>query len=384
MTDYGKIHSLYVAGKTARENGQYRQAAALYEEAYGLAERASDELIGGRYVAIFRRNAAHSFKATSRLREALAVLTPLKRNSKVPSCCVYGNMTDHFRIALDLPVRLQTIERNYAEAESFYRASGGSSWKSRILNMKAELLLARGMLDEALRAALEGWTLRDDDCPNHYATTHISTLVRIHLARGEAYKARAHLNNWSKHDESNQTMVRVEYHTLSSSVSRLDGSLDAAVDSARQAVQFAEIADWGEERYAAHAALARAFIVAGEHHRAREVLARLAPLRRSESGHERYAFQLLRGDFHLARARAAAHLSQRDDEFDISHTPDVTPWTGQPARPDRELQQARAAYLAAQEVGNWVDEQLECSSRAAEVSERLRRLEEVAASPWLR
>ncbi len=292
-------------------------------------------------------------------------------------------MTDHFHIALELPVSLPTIERSYAEAEGFYRTSGGASWKSRILNMKAELLLARGMLDEALRAAQEGFALRDEDCPNHYATTHLSTLVRIHLARRESLEARAHLRDWLTRDESSQLVLRVEYHTLSSRVSRLDGSLDAALNSAREAVQFAEIADWSEQRYAAHAALARAFIVTGEHRRAREVLARLAPLRRSESGHERYAFQLLRGDFHLARARAAARLPQRDDEFDTTFTPDIKPRTTPPERPDRELRLARAAYRAAQDVGDWIDEQLACTARAAELSARLERLAAVAASPWL-
>src|SRR5687768_13929947 len=273
MTDYTRIYSLFLTGRTARENGQFRRAAELYEEAYALAEQEQDDVIGGRYLAIFRRSAAHSYQSTSRLREALAVLTPLKRKSNIPSCCVYGNMTDHFQIALELPVSFQTIERNYAEAENYYRTSGGSSWKSRILNMKAELLLARGMVEDARRAALEGWVLRDDDCPNLYATTHIGTLVRIHLARRDVEAARKNLDNWVKHDESSHLVQRVEHSTLQSMVSRLGCDLEGALNYARDAVQLAEVADWGERRYAAHAALARAFIVAGEQRRAREVLA---------------------------------------------------------------------------------------------------------------
>ncbi|MBA3240065.1 MAG: hypothetical protein H0T60_02420, partial [Acidobacteria bacterium] len=250
--DFSQMYSLFTAGRTALENGQFRRATELYEQAYSLAECADDDLIGGKYVAIFRRNAAHSFQATSRLREALAVLTPLKRNTKIPSCCVYGNMTDHFSIALELPISLSTIEKSYGEAESYFRVSGGFSWESRILNMKAELLLARGLLVEAQHVAQEGWTRRDDDCPNHYATTHLSTLVRIDIARRDAAGAGRYLAIWEKQDESSQLMKRVEFATLQSRTARLAGDLVGALDYARGAVMFAELVDWGEARYAAH------------------------------------------------------------------------------------------------------------------------------------
>lgn len=374
MTDFSQIYSLFITARTARENGQYRRATELYEQAYSLAEDSHDELVGGKYVAIFRRNASDSFQATSRLREALAVLSPLKRNSKIPSCCVYGNITDHFHIALELPISLSTIEKNYDEAESYFRASGGSSWKSRILNMKAELLLARGRLEEARREAQEGWARRDDDCPNHYATTHLSTLVRISIARRDATEAEQYLGLWEKQEESSQLMKRVEFATLQSRAARLAGDPGAALDHAREAVQLAELADWCEARYAASCALARAFIVSGEHARARALLARASGMRRSESGHERYALQLLRGDYYLARARSAAGVSAVDDEFT-----DYLPWplahaSGGDERA-RQLRKARAAYRAAMDIGCWIDRQLECSARSAEVCARLARVD---------
>ena len=372
MTDFSQMYSLFIAARTARENGQFRRASELYEQAYGLAEGSDDELIGGKYVAIFRRNASHSFQATSRLREALAVLTPLKRNTKIPSCCVYGNMTDHFLIALELPISLSTIEKSYGEAESYFRASGGYSWKSRILNMKAELLLARGLLEEARRVAQEGWAIRDDDCPNYYATTHFSTLVRISIARRDAAEAEQYLGSWEKQEESSQIMKRVEFATLQSCAARLAGDIGAAVDHARQAVQLAELADWGEARHAAHCALARAFIVSGESARARDLLARAGRMRRSESGHERYTLQLLRGDYHLSRVRAAAGMPAIDDEF-VEELPRPFAHAADNVESARMLRKARAAYRSASDIGCWIDRQLECSARGAEVSARLAR-----------
>ena len=372
MMDFSQMYSLFTTGRTALENGQFRRASELYEQAYSLAECADDDLIGGKYVAIFRRNAASSFQATSRLREALAVLTPLKRNTKIPSCCVYGNMTDHFSIALELPISLSTIEKSYGEAESYFQTSGGFSWKSRILNMKAELLLARGLLVEAQHVAQEGWTRRDDDCPNHYATTHLSTLVRIDIARRDAAGAGRYLAIWEKQDESSQLMKRVEFATLQSRTARLAGDLGGALDYARGAVIFAEMVDWGEARYAAHCALARVFIVSGEHARARELLRRAGGMRRSESGHERYTLQLLRGDYHLARARAAVGASAIDDEF-VEDLPRPFAHAADNVERAQALRKARAAYRSASDVGCWIDRQLECSARGAEVSARLAR-----------
>ncbi|HEY0079844.1 MAG TPA: hypothetical protein VGB73_14630 [Pyrinomonadaceae bacterium] len=383
LTMYIEVLDLYNAAEAAYGNGQLQHAQELYRKALGIAE-AHDE-VPAWLKPVLRRAAADALVGADRLREALSLLAPLSDadGAEIKSCCVYGNLTDHIEIGQELPVSLPTIERAYTEAESYLRSAGFTSWKSRILFYKAELQLARGMTHDALSTAQEAWSVWEKDCPKLWGTTHLEQLFQISLALRDAAQAARYLRLWEEQEprEEKNYRIRESAHAqMKSKLARMERRLDEAVDYARRAVQSVELSDWGGTRYAAAQTCVRAFLVAGEHERARDLLARLSVMRRSESGHDRYAVQLLRGDYHLARARVAAHLPQADDEFDTDFTlPERTGHFGD--APRHELKKARTAYGAALAVGEWIDAQLQCQRRRREIAARLARVEAIERAP---
>ncbi|HEY0005807.1 MAG TPA: hypothetical protein VGB17_13445 [Pyrinomonadaceae bacterium] len=375
MSTIREILNFYDAAEAAFENGQYASSAELYERASQLSELHDDEDIANRYSVIMRRDMVHSFLGLEKLREALTALAPLteeRKQGRMRSCCIYGTMGDQVYIGLDLPVTLPTLEKVISEAESYYRSSGEASWRSKVMHMRARVYETRGMFQEARLAAQEGWSLWRNGCPAHYATTHLKTLFDISLARRDAAEAHKYLRLWDKHNEKNSRVRDATYQIMQSRLARLERETRKALDQARRAVQTIAIADWNETRYAANCALVRALLLAGEHERAKETLVPLMRLRRSESAHDRYSVQLLRGDYHLARARIAAGLVQSDDEFDMEFP--LAERDGERAASCFELKKARDSYQAALKVGRWIDEQLRCAHRQREIHERLARL----------
>jgi hypothetical protein len=379
MSTLREILDLYDAAETAYDNGQFLHSADLYQKAEKLAfvYQGSEE-VSGRYAVVLRRAEVSSLVCVEKLRAALAALAPLAeadRQARMNACCVYGTTTDQILIGQDLPISLGTIEKTFGHAESYALASGNSNWRSKTLHLRAKLFFLRGMFRKALAAAQEGWALWQDGCPAFYATTHLRTLFDISLARRDVKGAQKYLAQWEPHEKKKSRLGDATFYSMQSRLARMRGQLDEALDFARRAVQTIEIADWSEARYAASCALARAFIVAGEHERASDTLARFMHMRRSESWHERYALQLLRGDYHLSRVRAAAGLAQADDEYDLKFP--ALDGHASPNAPNHELKKARASYQSALTTGQWIDEQLQCTFRQREISERLARAERI-------
>jgi hypothetical protein len=196
-------------------------------------------------------------------------------------------------------------------------------------------------------------------------------------------------------EEKKSLGLGVWEHLMRSQLARASGETAEAIDHARRGVRKADLIDWGETRYALNVELIRVALAAGRTVLARVTLGRLGALRHSQNGHWRYEFWLLLGDYHLAAARAALNLSPVDDEFDgrfpLNRASRVTRppgWRAAGSEAARvavrtALRKACRAYRAALKVGAWIDAQLECAWRTAQIEGRLARAAEIerAASP---
>jgi tetratricopeptide (TPR) repeat protein len=285
-------------------------------------------------------------------------------------------MTDQVEIAVKLPVNLAAIERACEQADAYFRAAGERDWQSRLLYYRAELLYQRGLYREALAVAQEGAVHAANGCPKLFPSTHMWGLFRISLALGDLAEAKRYLDKWvRKYDtEDKHGPARYAYYyVMASRLARAEGKADGAVECSRAGAETLAGADWGDARFQLGCEQVRAYLFAGHHALAGTHLARLARARRSESGHRRYAFALLLGDYHLARARAAAGLPAFDDEFGRTGEPPREPVRSNGS----EAARARRAYGEALKVGAWIDEKLVCSVRTEEVSGRLARVSQV-------
>ena len=380
-SDLLKVYELWRAGESAYGAGQHRAAAELYSRATALAD-ASDG-VPTWYRGVMRRSFADELTTLERLREALAVLSAMPKTTEdgFRACCVYGSMTDQIEIALRLPVGLAAIERACAQAEGYFRSAGESDWQSRLFYYRAELLYERGLYPQALAAAQEGASRASEGCPRLFPSTHMWGLFRISLALGDLVGAKRYSDRWVEKygREEKRSPVRGAYeYVMVSRLARAEGRAGEAVEWSRAGAQTLAGADWGDARFALGCEQVRAYLLAGQHALAGSLLARLAPMHKSESGHRRYAFALLRGDYHLARARAAARLPTLDEEF--STTGELVCEVTAPMSIESEVARARRAYGTALKVGAWIDERLDCSVRTGEVGRRLARLSHAAAA----
>lgn len=377
-SDWTKVYELWGAGESAYREGQHRAAAELYRQATALADASDDVPVWFR--GVMRRSFADELTTLERLREALAVLSEMPKTTEggFRACCVYGSMTDQIEIALRLPVRLAAVERACEQADAYFRSAGERDWQSRLLYFRAELYYQRGLYGQALAAALEGAAHATEGCPRLWPSTHMWGLFRIRLATGDIADARRYLDKWvEKYDgEDKRGPARGAYqYVMLSRLARAEGKADEAVECSRTGAQTLAAADWGEARFLLGCEQARAYLLAGRHALAGSLLARLAHARHSEGGHRRYAFALLLGDYHLARARAAAGLPTVDEEFGTGGEPAF----GAGKSIESETARARRAYGEALKVGAWMDGRLECSIRTEEVNRRLARLSHVTS-----
>ena len=371
-----KVYELWRAGESSYVEGQHRAAAELYRQATELADASDD--VPAWYRGVMRRSFADELTNLERLREALAVLSEMPKTAEggFRACCVYGSLTDQIEIAIKLPVRLAAVERACEQADAYFRSAGERDWQSRLLYYRAELLYRRGLYREALSAGQEGAAHASEGCPKLWPSTHMWGLFRIQMALGDLADAKRYMNLWvEKYDgEEKRGPARGAYmYVMASRLARAEGDAAESVEWSRTGAQTLAAADWGEPRFLLGCEQVRAHLLAGRHALAGTHLALLAHARRSESGHRRYAFALLVGDYHLARARAAAGLPTLDDEFGT---------TGAPPREsgrsiEWEAARARRAYGEALKVGAWIDERLDCSIRTEEVGRRLARLSHV-------
>jgi tetratricopeptide (TPR) repeat protein len=375
------MYELWRAGESAYGAGQHRVAAEHYRQATAIAESCEDAPAW--FKGIMRRSLADELTTLERLREALAVLSNIPKTAQdgYRECCVYGSMTDQIEIAQRLPASLQIIERAYAQAEAYFRSAGDSTWRGQLLYYRADLLYERGLYAEALAAAQEGASFVREDCPKVYPSSHSYRLFRISLALRDLESAVRYLRRWveqyDREDKRNPVRGAYEY-LMRSQLARAEGLPEDAAEWSRRGAESVASGDWGDARFALGCEQVRAFILAGRHGQARALLSRLAPSRRSEGAHRRYGYALLRGDFHLARARAAAGLPQLDDEFGTTGAQTVEP---APARPAAlEARKAGTAYATAMKLGVWIDEKLECSVRTREINGRGARLSRIAGA----
>ncbi|MFL6337281.1 MAG: hypothetical protein ACJ754_28615 [Pyrinomonadaceae bacterium] len=377
--DWDKVYELWNAGEAAYGAGQHHAAAELYRRATALADASDD--VPNWYRGVMRRSFADELTTLERLREALAVLSEMPKTTEdgFRACCVYGSMTDQVEIAVRLPVGLSVIERACEQADAYFRAAGERDWQSRLLYYRAQLLYERGLYAQALAVAQEGAAYATAGCPKLFPSTHQWGLFRIRLAQGEHADAKRYKERWvEKYErEEKRSPVRRAYeYVMLSRLARAEGDASEAVERSRAGAQTLAGADWGEARFLLGCEQVRAYLYAGQHALAGGLLARLAHSRRSESGHRRYGFALLLGDYHLACARAAAGLPTLDDEFGTTGEPPCARASDNSL--EFEVGRARRAYGAALKVGAWIDERLECSVRTGEVKRRLARLSHVA------
>jgi|GEM_PF-3086616 len=384
-----KLYGYWTAGDDAYRQGRHLAAAELYRKAMEIAdsfEESDDAPLWFR--GVMRRAFADELVTTERLREALAVLAVLPKGPAegYEACCIYGSMTDHIEIAQRLPVSLRAIERAYARAEEYLRSAGERDWAGRLLHYKSELLYDRGLYREARDAAREGLTMTRKSCPKIFPVTHAFGLFRISLALGDLAEAGRCLDRWAalyEADDKKSVDKAADEYLMRSMLARASGEAEAALDHARRGAARIDLIDWGETRYAMNVELVRACLASGRLAPARVVLGGLRSLRRSENGHWRYAFALLRGDYYLAVAREEAGLGAADEEFAAQRPgeyarPRARPGGAGMAAARAALGRARRAYGRAREVGVWIDSQLECSVRREEVGGRLARLASVA------
>ncbi|MBV9926156.1 MAG: hypothetical protein JOZ96_14145 [Acidobacteria bacterium] len=374
--DWDKVYELWRAGESAFVQGQHRTAAELYRQATEKADTSSHVPTWLR--GVMRRSFADELTTLERLREALAVLSEMPKTTEdgFRACCVYGSMTDQIEIGIRLPVNLAAVERACEQADAYFRAAGERDWQSRLLYYRAELLYHRGLYREALALAQEGAVYASNGCPKLWPSTHMWGLFRISLALGDFEEAKRHRDAWvSKYDaEDKHGPARYAYYyVMGARLARAEGKAKGAVECARAGAETLAGADWGDARFLLGCEQVRAYLFAGQHAHAGTHLARLAHARRSESAHRRYSFALLLGDYHLARARAAAGLPTFDEEFGrTGERPRESVGSTVP-----EVARARRAYGEALKVGAWIDEKLVCSVRTEEVGGRLARLSQV-------
>ncbi|HEX8720166.1 MAG TPA: hypothetical protein VF736_05965, partial [Pyrinomonadaceae bacterium] len=374
-TNLLEVYRLWNAGEAAYAVGLHGLASDYYRQAAELSQTLEGD--SAWYKGVMMRSFADELTTLERLREALAVLSaiPKAAGDDFRSCCVYGSMTDQIEIGLRLPVRLDSIERAYRQADDYFRAAGDTTWRSRLLYYRAELLADRGLYAQALAAAQEGAAGVREGCPKLFPSSHMYGLFRISLALGDLAEARRYLGRWVEEyaRETKHNSVRGAYeYVMRSRLARAEGRAEEAVEWAYEGARWLASADWGDARFDITCEQARAYLLAGRHAPAADLLARMRGMRRSEGGRRRYALALLRGDYHLARLRAAAGQPQLDEEFG---TTGARPLSVEPPRSAaREAARARRAYDLARREGAWIDGQLECSVRTEEVGRRLARL----------
>lgn len=286
----------------------------------------------------------------------------------------YNLLTIYIYAAQDLPVSLRSIEKVYVQAEGFLRDSGNTGWRHKLLHLRCLLYSAREMYSKALRAAQEGWSLRQ--CAGSYPAfgvdDHLNDLVDVNLRLQDGAQAWRYLEEWESQKDNELPKTReILYCSRQSDVARLEGRADDAIDWARRAVLSAEQTDYEEYRFLAESTLVRALLYAADAERAKERLCRILTYRHSESKHRIFDLHLLRGDYHLACARQAAGMAPVDDEYRL----DFPPPTSIADKATRcALRRARLAYSAALKVGREIDELLECSKRQEELARRFERV----------
>jgi hypothetical protein len=155
-------------------------------------------------------------------------------------------------------------------------------------------------------------------------------------------------------------------------LARLRGSPEEAWEFVRSVGIAARQLQGEGVRLSAHLEYARVLLATGRLAEVLDTLTGITWADASENGHRRYAYRLIIGDHHLALAREAAGMPPTDDEMAVELPPldHVT----DPDTTRAHLADARAAYARADEVGRWIDGQLECTWRTAEITERLRRV----------
>jgi tetratricopeptide (TPR) repeat protein len=370
------METLYKAGWEAYTDQQKQRAVEIFSRALELAESIGDT----RAVVKYSSMLGTALTDLGKMRQALAVFTPILRDCKPSGDAddIYVTLLKYLEIAQRLPISLETIEKAYVQTENYLRDAGHMDWQHSLLLLRAQLYQFRGMHREALEVAQESWALWWAKHPISFtADSHFDDLVEISLYLRNTRQAREYLAEWETLENTMPKAREPMFCSYQSSLARLEGRLQDAVDWARRAALGAEQGDVPGNRRSTAYVLVRAFLCAGDGERARDGLRRLLTLiRHSESGHSRYNINMLRGDYHLALARQAAGVAPTDDEYYmVELLPSDRPTNAKAVR--HELVRAQRAYDAAMRVGRWLDEQLQCTLREQEISGRLARVQSV-------
>lgn len=363
-----QMQSLEDAGGEAYNDTQWLRAAEIVGKALGIAESINDT----RKIVLYRLWRGVSLSGASKLRQALAVLTPTLKEGTTggDAADIYNTLITYIYIAQQLPVNLGTIEKAYQQTENFLRDSGNLEWRHNLLHLQGTLYQYRGMYPKALAAAQESWAIWQDEYPCYIADAHLNKLVEISLLLRDAEQAQMYLWEWEidEHDQVRKARENLSCNRQSN-LARLEGRFTEAVDWARRAM----LVDNSDIETLI--VMVRAFLCTGDNQRVRDELICLLTQRHAERGHYRYGIRLLWGDYHLACARQAAGMPAVDDEFGLEFAPPSR--IANPTATRYALARARRGYNAALKFGLWIDEKLQCSLRQKEISERLVRVEAI-------
>lgn len=175
--------------------------------------------------------------------------------------------------------------------------------------------------------------------------------------------------------EHNPRKWEIDFCSYQADLARLEGRSDDAINYARQRLLLANQSDSKISVGTAARQLACCFLRIGDTQRAKDILCSRLQIRHSESGFLRYYTHQLLGDYHLACAREAAGLMPADDEFGFEFPPPAN--IVNPKLTYQKLMHARHRYNTALKIGQWIDEQLQCSVMQEEMAIRYLRVENI-------
>jgi tetratricopeptide (TPR) repeat protein len=362
-----------------------REGSSLYETSRLLpASRAYDRAATAAEAAGLTRDASEArfwqgatLHGAGRLREALAAFAEIaarRESDAVDDRTRYMALTRFVLVAVDMPLRLASIESAIEDVERFEDLAGRNR-RARLLLVRARLSNLRGLHLQALDLSREGLArARIEDGAYSLGTYH-KEAIRACMRLGDLDELDRLLDSWQTVRDAYAASRQVFIPAFRSFLCRHRGQIGDAIEWGRQAIASARSSDDLAERLLPSDQFIRAVQLSANAGDARIELRRLFSLQRVEPALTRFEAILLRGDYHLAMAEFHGGLPATDPEsgstFERAGQPD-----SDLAR--RSINRATRSYRAAAREGAAIDRLLDCSARRVELAAREQRLRSVA------
>ena len=323
---------------------QCDNALRFYSQAYELSVKLGDVSLQAEY----KKWQANCLRVLGRLTESLTCLVELEALEENPAE-QFSGMMDQLAVAIMLPISLVKINSIFKRCSEFAENSGLRKSKSMIYINQAELHNCRKDYANELAAAQEAMASWDGLAyPCYIANAQYETLVDTYLDIGDRGSAELWLKRLEDLNTDFEANKELEILRIKCNFAFMDGDLKSAWEYAQRCLlkaregiknpfdhlkQYTEIA-----------------IECGHLHAARQAIAELLTFHRnSEIGHNRYELRRLTGDYHRAMAKQGG-----DSRYAHWHT-----------------EQARRFYYSAKDVGDMIDQRLQCDWHEKEIAERI-------------